>query len=426
MTTTRPSPSIPTVAELEQTLLRRFWWAFPVLGACASLAVGGPFWAWAEGAPVHVEWANLWSWRSAIWAVAFGTIPLVWALGLRVRFNRGWVAALAVLLFAGMEAASKSSLAQTAFWLSARARLEPSQHFMREVCYVRLEELAPRPPATPGVMVIGSSQILNGVDTPLIRRELAPVPVIRRAMFGMTPLKALAMSAYMPFQTGDLALLYLSEFDFTNQDPFPFSWIRPYASWKTLPAVFQSLPRRTRLWQWRHMTDVALAASLPGWQSRDFTRQIVRHFWRAPAPASAVAAAATDDRREALVQHARGELKDALAEYRAFYKFADSLARRGVRMVIFEGEVSDAIYTPSRHEKKEQVRRVLSALCAGGNHRYVSRTEQGIVFQSSDWSDMTHLNAAGREKITRRMMEVLREEFAESDAVTAREAAWTD
>lgn len=403
-----------TVRQLEQTFLLRFWWLFPCLGAVGSVAVGGPFWKWVSVESFEIPWAALWSGRSLLWALIFSAIPALWALGMRVKENHWWVGGLALALFLSIEIGSQARVLQVALWLGARARLEPDQHFMREVCYVRLEELDGRASATPGVMVVGSSQILNGVDTPKIRQELAPTPVIRRAMFGMGPLKALAMLPYMPFVPGDRCLLYLSEFDFTNQDAFPFSWIRPYASWKTLPLVFDCLSWRVRLQHWRQLADVSLAASLPSWQTRDFTQRIVLKFW---GGRQSQALAEPDLRRELLIRDAQGELQDAEGEYRAFSRVADYLTERGVRMVIFEGEVNDAIYSPSRWAKKEQVCRFLTQRVEGGEHRYVSRAEQQLNFLPSDWSDMSHLNDQGREKLTAVMISILCEELAEEELI---------
>jgi hypothetical protein len=117
---------------------------------------------------------------------------------------------------------------------------------MREVCYVRLEEAAGRADDAPAAILVGSSQMLHGVNVGKLA-ALQPRPVIRRAMFGMAPLKALAMRAYVPFRPGDVCAMYLSEFDFTNQEPFPFDWFRPHASWRTLPDVMRCVPKSTAI-----------------------------------------------------------------------------------------------------------------------------------------------------------------------------------
>jgi hypothetical protein len=380
---------------------------FPLLGAVSFLAVGGPFWQWVDGVPISIHWSHLLRWPTLWWALGSLIIPAIWWLGLRFSVRRRWILLGALGLVWGLDLLLRTSLLQVPLWLAARARLDPRQDFMREVCYVRLEENGGRQGTQPAVVLVGSSQVLNGVDTGLLRELLAPVPVLRRAMFGMTPLKALAMSSYMPFRAEDQCVLYLSEFDFTNQDEFPFAWFRPYASWQTLPSVLQCMAYRTQIWYWRRVTDYMLAATVQSWQARDFLQQIVFHFW---APATESRVPENDDVKAVLVTSARAELKQAPAEEQAFLRFAKRLAARKVDMVIFEGDVNPAIYSPSRNMAKKQVRDFLIKLTEAYGQRYVSQEEQGLDLDAGDWKDMSHLNPGGREKLTRRMAEVLSED----------------
>jgi hypothetical protein len=56
--------SHPSVREAEEAFLRKAWWLFPVFGAVVSLVIGGPFWAWVDGLPAAVRWADLLGWRA--------------------------------------------------------------------------------------------------------------------------------------------------------------------------------------------------------------------------------------------------------------------------------------------------------------------------------------------------------------------------
>lgn len=396
-------PIHPSTRDVEQTFLRRCWWVFPVAGALASLALGGPFWNWVNGQPIQVAWERLFSLRALAFAMAFLAIPAIWKLGLAWPWRRRTIGLLALALFVGMECLLRLPLVQASLWLATRARLEPDRHFMREACYVRLEETAGRQAKSPAVFLVGSSQILNGVDVDLLRTRLAPTPVIRRAMFGMTPLKALCMQPFMPFREGDTCLLYLSEFDFTNQATFPFDWFRPYASWQSLPAVMDSVPGVVRWRYWRQITDYALAATLETWRTRDFLQQIVQHAWQAPRVPPPIKSGPD---AETLIRSARAELRLMPAEQAAFATFAQRLSARGVRLVIFEGDVNSAIYSASRLEAKAYVREFLQKCAQEGNRRYVSREEQALEFGPEHWSDMSHLNATGRRMLTERMAEV--------------------
>jgi hypothetical protein len=396
MTTSMPS----RVREAERAFLRKAGWLFPVLGALASLAFGGPFWAWVDGQPVVLHWGSLWSGRALAGALAFGAVPAAWAWGLRIRPKR-WMVMLATAgILIGAEGLLQRPGMQAALWLAARARLAPDQVFMREVCYVRLEEAAGRRPEAPAVVLVGSSQVLNGVDERLLGDWLHPTPVIRRAMFGMSPLKAMAMRSWMPFRPGDVCVQYLSEFDFTNQEAFPFSWFRPYASWRTVPDVLGSLSWGIRIRHWREVMDTLTAATTEWWRARDFIRRIVFRFQAGPpepaAPAAPVGPAAA-------AAQARGELVFADAEWAAFRRLADQLKAGGVALVVFEGEVNPALDSEPRRRAREAVRKRLQDFLSDGYGRYVSREEQALGLGPEDWRDMTHLSRSGRGKLTRRM-----------------------
>lgn len=394
----------PSVRQAEEAFLRKAWWLFPVAGAVVSLAFGGPFWAWVAGQPPEIRWANLCSLRAGLAAAACLGIPAAWGLGLRLKRPGFWVGLGVLVLVAGAELALRSSRAQAALWLAAQQRLDPGQHFMREVCYVRLEEAPGRSASAPAVLLVGSSQMLHGVDDHRLRELLRPMPVIRRAMFGLTPLKALAMRAYLPFQAGDVCVLYLSEFDFTNQDDFPFAWFRPYASWRTLPAVVACVPRAVRIRHWRQLADYALAATTEWWRARDFLDRIAfRLTGRGPVQA----AVGVQTEAAALADRARGTLRFSDAEWQAFRRFAAEASARQIALVVFEGDVSPALQSAERVQAKAAVRRLVGEFVASGHGRYVPLAEQELGLTEGDWLDLTHLGASGREKLTRRIAQEL-------------------
>ena len=399
-----PTPPLhSSVPELERAFLRKAWWLFPALGALAALAVGGPFWAWVDGQPLAIRWAQLFSLRAGAAALAGLAVWAVWFWGLRLRRAKPWALLLAAGMLVGAEMLLRSPLAQTPLWLAARARLDAGQHFMREVCYVRLEEAAGRADDPPAAILVGSSQMLHGVNVGKLA-ALQPRPVIRRAMFGMAPLKALAMRAYVPFRPGDVCAMYLSEFDFTNQEPFPFDWFRPYASWRTLPDVMRCVPKSTAIREWRHIVDFALAATTEWWRARDFIRPLVFRFWLGGARADVEAAPAD---LAAAAAKARGALRFSDADWNAFRRYADLATAQDVKLLVFEGDVNPAIYSAERTQAKEATREKVSAFVAAGHGRYVSLAEQALELEPEDWLDMTHLTPAGSEKLTRRLAQEL-------------------
>ena len=270
--------------DAEKLFLRKAWWLFPMGGWMLAMAWGGSFWRWVSTESIWPpDISSLFGPRAWLLAGIGLALPGIWAMGQRLTLPRGAALLAALLAVAGADAGLGSRRVQIPFWLAARARLSPGQHFMRETCYVRIEEAAGRVDERPGIALVGSSQVLHGMDEQLLRKLIWPVPVIRRAVFGTSPLKALAMMDYVPYRRGDVCAQYLSEFDFTGQEPFPYSWFRPFASWETLPDVLSSVGAETRMREWRGVADYAMAASFETWRSRDFLRQILFHFW-SPEP----------------------------------------------------------------------------------------------------------------------------------------------
>lgn len=406
------TPEDRIVRDVERRFLRRWGWCMPVLGILAAGLLGDGFWGWVDSS-VPGRWFD-WGRAFGPAGLALGVAGLLFAGAWRLLVGRkGGFAVVAPCALAGLlavECAVRLSTPQAAFWLAVRSRLG-EQPFMREVCYVRLEEAAGRMDSAPAVVVIGSSQVLNGVDVPALDEALRPERrAIRRAMFGMTPLKALCMRAYFPFRPGDLCATMLSEFDFTNQEEFPADWFRPYASWRTLPDVLSCMGARTCRAHWRQAVDGAMAATWELWRMRDGAREIAFHAVGREAAADAASAGSTSASGAALAaEKARGPLQRAAAEEKAFVRLTERLQADGVRFVVFEGDVHPAIQSAFRVAEKRRIRAWLQGF-GSASFRYVPIDELGLSFDLGDWKDMTHLSSTGRAKFTRAMAATLQSE----------------
>ena len=165
-------------------------------------------------------------------------------------------------------------------------------------------------------------------------------------MFGMSPLKALAMQPFMPFQKDDTCLMYLSEFDFTNQHPFPYAWLRPYSTWASLPGFSIASPGQPNAF-WRQVSDVSIAASTEWWRARDFIRQIA--FLCGPSPKRKWRAQTRQPNwRKCQGQDSIfGRRKNGLKSLRGGWK-------QKVLLCIFEGDVNPALYSPDRLRAKAE------------------------------------------------------------------------
>lgn len=336
--------------------------------------------------------------RTAILLIIIFVPLIVWRCMRHIFLPEPFVWGIAIISLILLDFFIRLSPCQAALWLASRARLHPDQSFMREVCYIRLEENTRNRTPEPSVILVGSSQMLNGIDSLLLHEKIAPTPVIRRAMFGMTPLKALAMMPYMPFQSGDTCVQYLSEFDFSNQEEFPVAWFRPYASWQTLPQVVRCIGLSATLRNSGRLIDYVMAANWEGWRARDFLHQIIFNMWGA----SPIFSTVMDEKEETLriLMQRQTDIIFMSAEKSAFERFRAVLKSKDVRMVVLEGDVNPLLYTPSRKAAKASTREWLSSVDQPPAYWYISAKEQHVPFDPSLWKDMTHLNVEGRALLT--------------------------
>lgn len=393
------------VREAERKFLRGAWWLFPVAGLIVAMLTGGGFWAWVDGEIPWLDWRQALTVRGGVLAGVALVAVGVWRALLR-RTWPGWVVAL--VLAAGLgaaECALRIPAVQTAFWLATRARLDvDGPNFMSEVCYIRLEETAGRDAAAGAVVLSGTSQMLCGVDELELGRMLAPMAVIRREVSGMGPQNMLAAWSWIPFRRGDRSVQVRSEMDFTDQAEWRTAWYRPFLTWETLPWLMRNAGASACWRHWDELPDCAMAATLEGWRMRDGWREIVMHPWRRVPGA---------DGEEGKEKEGASVKMPALVwsdwEWRAFVDEAERLKGMGVGLWVFEGDVNPVLHNARRAEVRAEFERRMAEGVEKGLWRFVGEAELDAGIEPDDWRDMTHVNATGREKLTRAIGRVLSE-----------------
>ena len=391
------------VREAERKFLRWGWWAFPAVGVTAAMLTGGGFWAWVDGGTPWLDWRQAFTARGAVLAVAGLAAVGVWRALVGRRWP-GWVVALVVALgFAGTECTVRIPAAQTAFWLATRARQDANgPNFMSEVCYIRLDEAAGRTADAGAVILSGTSQMLCGVDELALGRMLAPTPVIRREVSGMGPQNMLAAWSWIPFWRGDRSVQVRSEMDFTDQAEWRTAWYRPFLTWRTLPWLVKNAGPVTC---WRHrdeMADCALAATLEGWRMRDGWREIVLHPWKRVQEMKGA-----EDPEETAATLKMPALVWSDWEWRAFVDEAERLKEMGVELWVFEGDVNPVLHNARRTQMRMEFEKRMADGVKKGLWKFVGEAKLDAGIEAEDWRDMTHVNATGREKLTRAIGRVL-------------------
>ena len=392
------------VREVERRFLRRAWWVFPVAGVCLSMLTGGGFWAWVEGEAPWLDWRQAFTLRAVLLAGAGLAVAGMWRW-LLLRTWRWRAMALAVLAgFAAAEGAVRIPAAQAAFWLAVRARNDSRYGwFLSDTCYIRLEEAAGRGSDAPALVLAGTSQMTCGVDELALGRMLAPTAVIRREVSGMVPQSMLSAWSWMPFRKGDRCVQMRSEMDFTNQHEWRTSWYRPFLTWRTLPWLARNAGTPTCRRHWDELPDCAAAATLEGWRMRDGWRKIVMNPWRrVPETAGEAGEGKADGSKEIPL------LTWSDWEWSAFVTGAEWLKKAGVELWVIEGDVNPVLHDARRAELRAEFERRMAEGVEKGLWRFVTEAELDAGIEAEDWQDMTHVNAVGREKLTRAMGRVLR------------------
>ena len=391
------------VRDAERKFLSVWWWVFPVLGILLSLLTGGGFWAWVDGEIPRLDWHQAFTLRSIVLAGAGVALVGVWGLLIRREWP-GWaVWMLAMSGFGCVEAIIRFPAVQTAFWLAAEARIpaKANMSFMHDVCHVRLDEAARGDDPRPAIILVGSSQVVQGVDGELLARLLPDRNIVKRAVSSLRPLQALVAENYIPVRPGDVVVHYLSEFDFTNQEEFPFAWFRPFAGWGSLGDVLGAVGWRSVAKEWRGGVDYALAATLETWRERDWLRTAFFRMWGL-SPEDKVFDERIPDRDGGLWFSRENSRNTSLSpshpQKRAFEHWISRITAIGATVVIFEGQVNPAWWTAERQALHGETEQWLSSF--GDKGMPVVYFHQEESFPLEYWDDMTHLNGKGRNELT--------------------------
>lgn len=402
---------------IERKVLSR-WWAFPLVGILLSYALSKWFWFFVTLDPADISEGWLNPFKSAYLLVVAGMsfIPLIWQLLRRMEQVRPFIQRLpiatmtAVLMLLLFDAVVRNARVQIPFWLAVRARTGEGDYFMRELTYMRLHQRAPEEWHSGScVYLVGSSQVLVGIDEKRLAELIHPVPVKRRAMYGMTPLKALAALSYLDVKPGDKVVFYLSEFDFTNQLEMPVNWMRPLSGPGTLGMISRCFRPLRLLRYWRQLVDLGTASVSEAWRMRDYVKHLVFHV--AEGSQSMAATLLVNMDGGAVMAKPDESLRFMPAEFAAFKRLVEELNARGANGIVFEGQVSPELHTDQRSAFRGETELRMRQLAGEVGFAYVPLDKQAFKAGAGDWKDMTHLSDEGRRKFTEYIADFLNQEM---------------
>lgn len=336
-------------------------------------------------------------------------VSALWSLSLRaaafrsVSWRTSVLGALALVVLA--DVLVRSPVVVDALWAAIRARaLGPEDFFIREVALFRRMALTnERPSIRPRAQVVGSSQLIMGVDYDLLQQLRPDIQVERRSVAAMGPARLLMAAPYLGTRVGDTIVVYWSEFDMGGMTSLDVDWYRPFSNAKGLREVLAHLPRGEWLRDFRKSVELFWGSGSELWRSRDAWRLVQSRtvgLLRAPAGAGSVPVSVVEGQ---VAGYAAGLTNDAYFEMglRAACRLLAVWKNEGARVVVMEGSVNPVMHKPSTESRRRQVRAALEAACGQTGALYIPADEQDFKPGVADWADGTHLNRGGRELFTR-------------------------
>lgn len=408
----------PSVRDLEARWVRVAWWVLPLLLAVLFPLIKGYAWPMIGLDPAMPPSLSL---RSMI---VFATVGLCAGLGLAalwawsVRSGEGcctswrWSVVLALILIIVADIVARNPVVQDALWGAVQVRcVQDDDYFMRTVAMFRRTTLhTARADPRPTVKLVGSSQLLWGVDVTKLQAAIPFARIERYAIASLFPVRILQAQAYLNLKSNDLVVVYWSELDMATVRDLDVAKWRPVANVAGFKATFALFPGGILLREWRSMVDYVVATQSALWRDREAMGML------ALRPLGVRTEVETELTTNVLFRVGDG-FRKALQDdetirrgLAASERLVADWTARGVRVMILEGHVSSYMDQPETQNVRQRVRDRLRELSAvHPEAMYISAEQQAWVPATTNWRDTTHLNKIGREKFTEYLASELKE-----------------
>ncbi len=321
--------------------------------------------------------------------------------------ERRWPVAplLALLVVLLAEVLFRAEPVQSIFWQSVRAR-SGTQHLAREISRLRMEMANRAPHPRPGLVILGSSQLVYGIDIPELAAQTG-LPVYRRTVEGLFPAELVASQAGSDFHPDNRLVLMLSGFDLGARRDLNPDAIRPLATVPGMRNLIAAADAPFLRRHWRSMVDLLVAARCDLWRSRDYARFLLEHPFAAAVSAPQPADAATLAEQRKAYRLLGGNPQMVAFSQRALERFFAEMSGKCREIVVFEGRVSPAYRSANLEALSKETKDFLLRQQHLGLIRYVPIEEQALDLPEHLWRDNTHVTAIGREQLTAMFARVL-------------------
>ena len=387
----------------------RFWrrvFAAALLAGPAGAMLLNKGWPWIVSAGkegVRPGWEFGWG-EILIWAGAVAW-PLLALGGLWIqrrsgpRMRSAWILAASAACVLAAEVGLRNRSIQSHFWTAVISRLEAPDWGMKEPAMLHYENLkaAAGEKIPGGVAIFGSSQGAVNFDREFMSRELRR-PVIRRALNGMFAMEMCAAQPMLAVPRVQTAVFYLSPLDLAANVDVRANWMRSLISprsWMDLVAV---LGPRLAFENKRPLSELAAAAVWRLWAFRDGARWIL--FNLAGRTPDLGPRHPTDKTPSPLVKPLEIKPEYVEASFRGYRHVFSRLKSLGFDVVVFQGEVNPVLRRQIADDYWKPMEARMRAFFDANGVAYVLRDEYRPGLGPDDWADNTHLNGAGRQKLS--------------------------
>lgn len=252
------------------------------------------------------------------------------------------------------------------------------------------------------VILIGSSQVAEGFDVTLLADNLCNSSVRMMSIGAMNATQLLFLRPYFCIGSNDLVVLYISPISVGGDFPLNANAMRPFSSWQGADELFPMINFRYKFVAWRKVADLALAASSELWRSRDYLRHIMLNLGglneSGPAQKNIVPQDMGD--ADAFLRFLSNEdlvvFKDI--QFRALERSLQLISAESANLLVIEGQVNRTDYTT--RQLQSELNTFLNRTSKEIGFTFISINDQGIDHKPTEWRDQTHLNLAGRIRLT--------------------------
>jgi hypothetical protein len=187
------------------------------------------------------------------------------------------------------------------------------------------------------------------------------------------------------------------------------------APWSGITEILPLLDWNAKLSSWRQITDILLSASSELWRSRDYSRHLLLNIGGVnhPERTTSLQDQLQQDMDKAYDWSKRLAPSKRVAsesiQFTALRRALHLLVQKGGGLLVLEGQLNPHADSPESRLLQARLDASLRNFSKEEGFTYLSIADQGIQHPDFEWSDLTHLNETGQQRLTGFLINYLRQ-----------------